>query len=67
MGELVDRAERGETVVITSGREVARLGPPELQERRRHGRMKGWIWAAPDRDETPAELIDALEGKGGAW
>ena len=29
LAELVGRAERGETVVITrSGREVARLGPP---------------------------------------
>lgn len=68
MAELVARAERGETVVITrGGREVARLGPPLRREQRRPGRMKGRMWAAPDWDETPAELIDALEGNGEAW
>ena len=68
LAELVARAERGETVVITrSGREVARLGPPVRREQRRPGRMKGRMWAAPDWDETPAELIDALEGKGETW
>lgn len=42
LAELVDRVERGETVVITrSGREVARLGPPLWREQRRPGRMKG--------------------------
>lgn len=68
LAELVDRAERGEIVVITrSGREVARLGPPERREQRRPGRMKGRMWAAPDWDETPPELIDTMEGKGEAW
>ena len=68
LAELVARAERGETVVITrSGREVARLGPPARREQRRPGRMKGRMWAAPDWDEPTPELIDALEGKGEAW
>src|SRR4051794_27194045 len=36
LAELVDRAEQGETLVITrSGREVARLGPPARHEQRR--------------------------------
>lgn len=65
LAELVDRAERGETVVITrGGREVARLGPPPWRGRRRPGRMRGLMWAAPDWDETPPELIEAIEGHG---
>jgi prevent-host-death family protein len=68
LAELVDRAERGETVVITrSGREVARLGPPLRHAQRRPGRMKGRMWAAPDWDETPAELIETMEGNGEPW
>ena len=68
LAELVDRAEQGETLVITrSGREVARLGPPARHEQRRPGRMQGRMWAAPGWDETPAELIDAMEGKGEPW
>jgi prevent-host-death family protein len=65
LAELMARAERGGTVVITrSDREVALLGPPAQREQRRPGRMKGRMWAAPDWDETPPEMIDALEGKG---
>jgi prevent-host-death family protein len=68
LAELVARAERGETVVITrNGREVARLGPAVRRDQRRPGRMKGRMWAAPDWDETPAELIGALEGRGETW
>jgi antitoxin (DNA-binding transcriptional repressor) of toxin-antitoxin stability system len=64
-GKLVDRAERGETVLITrSGREVARLSPPLQHEQRRPGRMRGRMWAAPDWDETPFEQ---MEGKGERW
>lgn len=63
LAELVSRAEQGETVVITrGGREVARLGPPLWREQRRPGRMKGKMWAAPDWDETPVDLIEAMEG-----
>ncbi len=52
LAELVARAERGETVVITrNGREVAHLGPPARREQRRPGRMRGRMWAAPDWDE----------------
>jgi prevent-host-death family protein len=66
--ELVSRAEQGETVVITrSGREVARLGPPLRREQRRPGRMKGRMWAAPDWDETPPELVELMEGSGERW
>jgi prevent-host-death family protein len=68
LAELVDRAERGETVVITrGGREVARLSPPLRHEQRRPGRMKGRMWAAPDWNETPPELIERMEGKGERW
>jgi prevent-host-death family protein len=68
LAELVDRAERGEIVVITrSGREVARLGPPLRHEQRRPGRMKGRMWAAPDWDETPPDVVEEMEGKGERW
>jgi prevent-host-death family protein len=68
LAELVRHAERGETVVITrSGKEVARLGPPQRQVERRPGRMKGQMWAAPDWAETPSELIDLMEGKEEVW
>jgi antitoxin (DNA-binding transcriptional repressor) of toxin-antitoxin stability system len=63
LAELVSRAEQGETAVITrGGREVARPGPPLRREQRRPGRMKGRMWVAPDWDETPADLIAAMEG-----
>ena len=68
LAELVDRAERGEIVVITrSGREVARLSPPARREQRRPGRMKGRMWAAPDWDETPDDIVEAMEGRGERW
>lgn len=71
LDELVDRAERGEVVVITrEGREAARLMPPAPEPAaeaprplRKGGWMKGQIWMAPDFDETPQEIIDLFEGK----
>ena len=68
LAQLVDRAEQGETLIITRrGREVARLGPPARHEERRPGRRKGRMWAAPGWDEMPAEIIDATEDKGEPW
>lgn len=68
LAELVDRAEQGETLIITrSGREVARLGPLERHEQRRPGRMKGRMWAAPGWEETPADMVEAMEGVGKPW
>ncbi len=68
--ELLERAEKGETISITKrGREVARLGPPAVPSKpnREGGWMKGEIWMAPDWEETPQELIDLMEGKDEKW
>ena len=64
LGEL---AWHGEEVVI------ARDGEPYLYllpyrgstKPRGLGDLRGQIWMAPDFDETPQEVIDAFEGKGG--
>jgi prevent-host-death family protein len=64
LSALVERAERGEDIVIArAGMPVARLvafhqrpGP------RKPGALKGKIWIADDIDETPQWLIDAVEG-----
>ena len=58
-------AEKGHGVVVTShGKEVARLGPPPSARRpvsELLGLFKGKIEMADDFDETPAELIEAME------
>lgn len=64
LGEL---AWQGEDVVI------ARDGEPYLNrlpcrgsaEPRRPGDLKGRIWMSPDFDDTPQDVIDGFEGKGG--
>lgn len=66
--EFLERAERGETVVITRrGKEVARLTPPEAKPKRQGGWMKGKIWMAPDFDDTPEEIIELFEGRDSGW
>jgi prevent-host-death family protein len=60
--ELLDRASRGESISITRrGEEIARIEPPRPKTKRRPGRMKGRIWMAPDFDQTPAELLEAID------
>ena len=58
-------AARGSAVVVTSrGKEVARLGPPPAVQRpvaELLGMFKGKIQMADDFDETPADLIEAME------
>jgi prevent-host-death family protein len=62
--ELLERAERGETISITRrGREVARLVPPNGKPDRRPGRMRGEIWMAPDIDEAWEEVLDEIDRK----
>jgi prevent-host-death family protein len=60
--ELLDRAQRGETISVTRrGEEIARLVPGGGVTERLPGRMKGRIWMAPDLDATPPEVQDAVE------
>ena len=61
------QARQGREFIVTSrGEEVARLGPPQSAERRHRqsGWMAGQVWMAEDFDETPDEVIHALEGEG---
>lgn len=61
---LVERAERGEEIVIgRAGKPVARLVAYEpAVERRTPGVWKGKVRLAPDFDETPPELVEMFEG-----
>ena len=64
LSRLVERAERGEEIIIArSGRPVARLVPLEGQERPRvFGRMRGKIRVADDFDAPlPDEILDQFE------
>jgi prevent-host-death family protein len=61
LSKLVDRASKGETIVIAkSGTPVARLVPLEEKKSRiRFGSMKGKIWVADDFDAPlPDEIVD---------
>jgi prevent-host-death family protein len=62
--ELLERAEKGETISITRrGREVARLSPPAAKPNREGGWMEGRIWIAPDADEAWEKILDVIEQK----
>lgn len=62
LSKLVDRAAGGEEIVIArNGRPVARLVPLRRAARTGRGSLRGQIWMAPDFDETPQEILDALD------
>jgi prevent-host-death family protein len=64
LSRLVERAERGEEIIIArSGRPVARLVPLEdLEKPRVFGRMRGKIRIADDFDAPlPDEILDRFE------
>jgi len=61
LSELVERAERGEEVIIARGNKpVVRLVPLRKRGKRKPGAAKGQIWMAPDFDKTPDEFKDYL-------
>lgn len=65
LADYLRRAREGASFVVTShGEPVARLLPPEAatsaREPRRLGWMRGRIELAPDFDETPEDIIDAM-------
>ena len=67
LAEFLRQTQAGETFVVTSrGREVARLLPPgpAIGGERKPGGLAGQIWMAPDFDETPEDIIAAMEGDG---
>lgn len=58
------KARNGESFVVMSRDEiVAEIHPPapEPPKRRISGALKGQIWMADDFDETPQDIIDAME------
>jgi antitoxin (DNA-binding transcriptional repressor) of toxin-antitoxin stability system len=60
------QVQSGASVQITShDKAIAELRPPPVEHRspRRLGALRGKIRMAPDFDETPAYLIDAMEGE----
>jgi len=64
LAAYLKQAEEGmELIVMSRDRAVARLGPPPSSgNKRKLGLLAGRIWIAPDFDDTPEELIDAMEG-----
>lgn len=61
---LLRRVRQGATITVVSRNEVvAEVRPPEKPalRRRRPGALKGTIWMAPDFDELPPEVLDAME------
>jgi prevent-host-death family protein len=66
LSKLLDRAERGEEIVITrNGRPVAKLVPARASAKpRKLGKLKGKIKISPDFDAPlPDDLLRAFEGK----
>ena len=66
LSRLLDRAAKGEEVVITrNGRPIARLVPvAALRAPRKLGGLRGRIRIADDFDAPlPDELLDAFEGR----
>lgn len=63
LSKLLERAERGDEVVIArAGRPVAKLVPFRARRSpRRLGLWKGQGWIAPDFDETPGEVVRLFE------
>ena len=56
-------AEAGaEVVVVSRGREVARLVAPKARASVRFGALKGQIGMASDFDEWPEGMSEAMEG-----
>lgn len=69
LSRFLERVRFGEEIVVVSrGVAVARLLPPAPAHtpdgKRRLGLLKGKIWIGDDFDETPREIIDAMESDG---
>jgi prevent-host-death family protein len=63
LSTFLRQAQEGAEFIVTSrGKTLARIGPPDALKPRPMGLLKGQIRMAPDFDETPADLIAAMEG-----
>jgi prevent-host-death family protein len=62
LADYLRRARQGAEFNVTlRGKVVARIGPPAPPAPRRLGLLKGKIRMAPDFDETPHDIIAAME------
>ena len=63
LSKLGELAWEGEEVVIAkAGKPYLVLRPYRDWPERKFGLLKGQIWMAPNFDETPPDLIAAIEG-----
>jgi prevent-host-death family protein len=62
LSALLEAVQRGEDVIIAkAGKPIARLVPYQGARRRRTpGEFDGQIWIAPDFDELPNDMAEAL-------
>jgi prevent-host-death family protein len=62
LSALIAMVERGDEVILAkSGKPVAKIVPyAGVAQRRRPGSMEGEIWIAPDFDELPDDMAEAL-------
>lgn len=61
---LLRKVRQGSTFIVTSrGQVLGELRPPASPSTvpRKLGALKGRIWMAPDFDELPADILDAME------
>ncbi len=66
LASYLSQASHGGEVTITShGKEIAKIVPAAKKKPRSEvfGSMRGRIVVAPDFDETPLDIIDAMEGR----
>jgi prevent-host-death family protein len=64
LSALLRQAQQGRTIqVVSRGEVLAQIGPAEgaTKKPREFGTLKGKIWIADDFDETPEEIINAME------
>ena len=63
LSDLVERAARGEEIVIArNGRPRARLVPiRDRTEPRRPGALRGQIWFGPDFDEDLTDMFECMQ------
>lgn len=65
LAAFLNQVREGEEIVVTvRGRDAARLLPPQPVAPRPFGLLEGEIDMAPDFDQTPDDVIAAMEGEG---
>jgi len=63
LSRFLRQARQGEEIIVTSrGQVVARIMPPAEPQLRPIGLLKGQIHMAEDFDDTPGDVIAAMEG-----